>query len=342
MAQMLLGMGNPLLDISAPVDDDLLKRYELKANDAILAEDKHQPLYAELQAKADVLYIAGGATQNSIRVAQWMTQRPGATAYIGCVGKDDNAQKMRDACDKDGVQVSYMVSETVATGVCGVCINGLHRSLVTTLAAANEYKVDHLEQPENWGIVEKSTIFYSSGFFITVSPDSMEKVAKHACAANKTYCLNLAAPFIIQVPPFKAVVTKLLPYVDILFGNETEALEFAKSEGWTETDVAAVAAKISQLPKENGAKPRIVVFTQGADPTIVAINGETQAHPILALPQDQIVDTNGAGDAYVGGFLSGLLEEKDVAECCKRGAYAGNVIVQQPGATYPEKPSYSA
>uniref|UniRef100_A0A7S4GL89 Adenosine kinase n=1 Tax=Oxyrrhis marina TaxID=2969 RepID=A0A7S4GL89_OXYMA len=340
MAQMLLGMGNPLLDVSANVDDELLKKYDLKPNDAILAEDKHQPLYADLAAKPDVMYIAGGATQNSIRIAQWMSQRAGATAYMGCVGKDDNAQKMREVCEKDGVNVAYMVHETVPTGVCGVCVNGVHRSLVTTLAAANEYKITHLEQAENWALVEKSSIFYSSGFFITVSPDSMEKVAKHACETNKTYCLNLAAPFIIQVPPFKATLTKLMPFVDILFGNETEAVEFAKSEGWTETDVSAIAVKVSQLPKENGSKPRTVVFTQGAEATIVAINGEIQTYPIVALPQEKIVDTNGAGDAYVGGYLSGLLEGKDVAECCKRGAYAGSVIVQQPGATYPEKPNY--
>lgn len=31
-------------------------------------------MYAELAAKAGVEYIAGGATQNSVRVAQWMLQ----------------------------------------------------------------------------------------------------------------------------------------------------------------------------------------------------------------------------------------------------------------------------
>ena len=63
-------MGNPLLDISATVDEDFLKRYELKSNDAILAEDKHKPMYDELieQYKAD--FIAGGSVQNTMRVAQ--------------------------------------------------------------------------------------------------------------------------------------------------------------------------------------------------------------------------------------------------------------------------------
>lgn len=67
---LLLGIGNPLLDISAKVDDYFLDKYNLKANDAILAQDKHKPLYDEMveQYKAD--FIAGGSVQNTMRVAQ--------------------------------------------------------------------------------------------------------------------------------------------------------------------------------------------------------------------------------------------------------------------------------
>ena len=48
-----------------------------------------------------VLYIA--ATQNAIRVAQWMLGAPGQTAYMGCVGNDDFAKKMTEACKADDV-----------------------------------------------------------------------------------------------------------------------------------------------------------------------------------------------------------------------------------------------
>ena len=34
----------------------------------------------------NVDYMAGGATQNTIRVAQWLMQMPKAASYIGCVG----------------------------------------------------------------------------------------------------------------------------------------------------------------------------------------------------------------------------------------------------------------
>jgi len=92
---ILLGMGNPLLDISAVVDEQFLKKYDIKLNNAILAEDKHLPMYDELASKQNVEYIAGGATQNSIKVAQWMLQIPGATSYIGSIGKDKFGEEMK-------------------------------------------------------------------------------------------------------------------------------------------------------------------------------------------------------------------------------------------------------
>jgi adenosine kinase len=337
MTGVLLGMGNPLLDISNTVDEEVMKKYELKAGDAILAEDKHQPLFKEMIEKPGTEYIAGGATQNSIRVAQWMLSKKGATSYMGCVGDDDNAKKMKDACDKAGVNAAYMVDKDTVTGTCAVCIMDKERSLVTNLAAANNYKVDHLK--ENMSILETAKVVYSAGFFITVCPDAIETCAKHCNETGKTYCMNLSAPFIVEVPPFKAVLTKTMPLIDVLFGNETEAAVFAKSEGWSETSVAEIAKKISLLPKE-GDKPRKVVITQGADPTIVAIKGEVTEYPVIRLPKHKLVDTNGAGDAYVGGFLSGLVQDKDMTYCCSAGAYAASVIVQRSGCTFPAKPSF--
>jgi adenosine kinase len=70
----ILGLCNPLLDISAEVPTSFLEKYGCTLNNAILAEDKHIPLYKDLVATYPVQYIAGGATQNSIRVAQWMLQ----------------------------------------------------------------------------------------------------------------------------------------------------------------------------------------------------------------------------------------------------------------------------
>ena len=55
--------------------------------------------------------MAGGATQNTIRVAQWMLQEPGKTAYMGCIGDDDFGKKLTDACKKAGPRFFFFFSE---------------------------------------------------------------------------------------------------------------------------------------------------------------------------------------------------------------------------------------
>ena len=49
------------------------------------------------------------------------------------------------------------------------------------------------------------------------------------------------------MPPFKATLLEALPYVDYLFGNETEAATFAETEGWATKDIAEIALKVQPL-----------------------------------------------------------------------------------------------
>merc|ERR1712222_104067 len=112
-----------------------------------------------------------------------------------------------------------------------------------------------------------------AGFFITVSPPSMLGIGKHCAANGKTYCLNLSAPFIPQF--FKDPLAEVMPYVDFLFGNESEAAVYGKTNGLGE-DLEAVALAIAAKPKASGTRPWVVVFTQGKDPTIIACGGVFQ------------------------------------------------------------------
>lgn len=213
---IFLGIGNPLLDISGRVEPSLLEKYKLKSNDAILAAEEHKPLYKELVESYPVEYVAGGATQNSMRGAQWLLP-PNQTVYIGCVGQDANAQLLRDAAAKDGLRTKYLEDAETPTGVCAVLITGTERSLITDLLAANNYKVEHLKKPEIWQLVEDAKFYYTGGFFLTVSPPSAMLIAEHAAKNNKVFAMNLSAPFISQF--FTKPLDELLPYVDIVFGK---------------------------------------------------------------------------------------------------------------------------
>lgn len=77
----------------------------------------------ELAQRPDVSYTPGGATQNSIRVAQWMLQVAGATSYMGCVGEDKYAEIMGKIAQDSGVNVRSTAlfpccSKRVYRGLC--------------------------------------------------------------------------------------------------------------------------------------------------------------------------------------------------------------------------------
>ncbi|XP_073437144.1 adenosine kinase isoform X1 [Dendrobates tinctorius] len=337
---LLFGMGNPLLDICAVVDKDFLDKYGLKANDQILAEEKHKELFEELVKRFKVDYHAGGSTQNSVKVAQWMIQKPFKVAtFFGCIGKDKFGEILKKKTEEVHVDARYYEQSEQPTGTCAACITGDNRSLVANLAAANCYdKTKHLDLKENWQLVEKAKVYYIAGFFLTVSPESILKVATQSSENNKIFSMNLSAPFISQF--FKEPLMKVLPYVDILFGNETEAAAFAKEQGFETDNIKEIAKKTQALPKINMKRPRIVVFTQGHEDTIMATADEVVSFPVLEIDQSKIVDTNGAGDAFVGGFLSQLVSDKPTEECIRAGHYSANVVIKRAGCTFPEKPDF--
>ncbi|CAG8437426.1 1712_t:CDS:2 [Scutellospora calospora] len=334
---ILLCMGNPLLDISVVADETLLKKYDLKANDAILAEAKHEPLYEELIKSYQPHYVAGGAAQNVGRATQYLLQEK-LTIYFGCVGNDGYAEKMRKAASKEGLTVNYLVTDSRPTGTCAVIITNNHRSLVANLSAAQEYKDSkHLDLDEVWKIVENIKFYYITGFFISSSQSSILKIAKHAAETNKPFTFNLSAPFICQV--FKEHLNEIVPYCDIIFGNDSEAEAFAASKNWETKNIKEIALKMANLPKINTSRHRIVIITQGSEPTIVAKqeDGSIKEFSIIPINAEEIVDTNGAGDSFVGGFLSQYIQGKTIEESVNAGHWLANINLKFVGPTFPDE-----
>lgn len=332
----MFSLGNPLLDISAEVTKEFLDKYGLKANNAILAGEEHQPMYQEMIQNFDATYIPGGATLNSVRYCQWLLgdKQNKACTYVGCVGNDEYAKKLKDLCESDGVNVNFLTTNKEPTGTCAVCITGHDRSLVANLAAANCYSKDeHLKTAPIWALVEKAKIFYSAGFPLTVCPDGMLALAEHASQNDKVYCLNLSAEFICQF--FQEPMSKLFPHTDYLFGNETEAVKFAEANGGPKSDLKEIAKWASLLPKANTKRSRYVIFTQGLDPVLVAKDGQIVSEsPVVKLSADKLVDTNGAGDAFVGGFLAALAQGLSVEKCVTLGNSAAKYCIQKPGSVF--------
>jgi len=67
---LIFGAGNPLLDISVETPtDELIKKYELIAGQAILAGEKQMPIYDELWTLEGTERIPGGSALNTMRAA---------------------------------------------------------------------------------------------------------------------------------------------------------------------------------------------------------------------------------------------------------------------------------
>ncbi|XP_074040767.1 adenosine kinase 2 [Leptinotarsa decemlineata] len=336
---LLVGVGNPLLDMSAVVSKEFLAKYGLKENDAILADKNHMSLYTDLVHEYQVTYTAGGSVQNTLRVAQWLIGEPFVTTYFGCVGMDKYSRILFEKATDDGVNVRYQQCDKgEPTGTCAVLITDHNRSLCANLGCANNFTIDHIRTRDNKYLIDSAKYYYISGFFLTVNPPTQMEIAKIASENDRVFMMNLSAPFICQ--HYTSALMQAMPYIDILFGNESEAEAFAESQNFNTKDILEIAFKICKLPKQNKNKPRIVIFTQGVKPVIVAREEKIEVYPVKKLPKEKIVDTNGAGDAFVGGFLSQYIQELNLETCVKCGMWAASQIIQRSGCTFEGKPSF--
>lgn len=331
----LFCMGNPLLDMQVRDGEALLKQYGLKANDAILADEKQAAIYDDLVSNHQVTYVAGGAAQNAARGAAYVLPA-GSVVYTGAVGDDDLAEQLKRANKREGLDQVYQVKKGEKTGACAVVITGHDRSLVTTLRVAEKFEKAHLLSPAVAPLIDNAKFFYIEGYFLTHGVESAFELSSKASAAGKTFVLNISAPFIAQF--FGPQLSRILPYTDVVIGNEAEAEAWASANGLADVkDLAAIAKAIALLPKANASRPRTVVFTHGAESTVVlsADKAEATVYPVHALTDAEIIDTNGAGDAFAGGFLGGLVAGKPLEEAVLAGHALARACVQQVGPQYP-------
>jgi len=76
---------------------------------------------------------------------------------------------------------------------------------------------------------------------------------------------------------------------------------------------------------------RTVIITQGPNSTVAvseAVLDNPKVIPVTRLEDGQIVDTNGAGDAFAGGFLGALVSSKTLDEAVLAGHKLGAMCVQ--------------
>lgn len=116
----------------------------------------------------------------------------------------------------------------------------------------------------------------------------------------------------------RAAYRSLLPYADLVFAGNTEA-EIALDRTGDPTTLAAALATYG---------PGQVVVTLGADGALALIDGQEHRAPGIEVTA---VDTVGAGDAFVAGYLTALLSGAEPLERLQLGNTLGAHICQVPG-----------
>jgi sugar/nucleoside kinase (ribokinase family) len=115
------------------------------------------------------------------------------------------------------------------------------------------------------------------------------------------------------------VLRPCLPYTDLLFVNEDEARELTS---------AAHPIEAARALQEHGV--RNVVLKLGAAGCVMLLGDESVASPGF---QVSVVDTTGAGDCFVGGFLAALLRGLPYADAAHLANAVGALSVQKLGST---------
>jgi ribokinase len=143
--------------------------------------------------------------------------------------------------------------------------------------------------------------------------------AKIARSAGKRVVLN-ASP----APAYIGDIPKgFLEVTDVLVVNAVEAEVFLGRK----MQINALANDATELAKK--LKIEIVVITAGASGSAVFSAGQALYQPAFAA---SVIDTIGAGDAYLGTLVAGLVENLALKEILKRAAAAGAVAVSRQGA----------
>ena len=122
---------------------------------------------------------------------------------------------------------------------------------------------------------------------------------------------------------FNDSLMKVLHSTDVVFGNEDEVRTFFRE---TQPDYPALARRLA-------ATGTTAVVKLGKDGALIARGDEL--HRVAPVPVANVVDTNGAGDAFAAGFLSGYVRGWPLPACGAIAALLGAETVRHLGPLIP-------
>ena len=277
----------------------------------VLVERHPQP--GETLLGDELVIATGGKGANQALAAARSGAMP---VFLGAVGDDGNGRQMLDALGSGGVDVSSVaVVDDAPTGIALITVSRDGENTIVVAAGANARVNSHEVEAAIRAVAGPGTVLLAQ------LEIPLAVVAEAAAIIEE-----LGGRTVLNLSPSREIPDALLALCDPLVVNESEAHDLAGLPVGSVDEAAAAAQTLLD-------RCRSVVITLGGDGAVFAAPGES-GH--LPAPRVTVVDTTGAGDAFVGALCAELAENRaDLRTAVESGVAAGAAAVQWLGAQPP-------
>jgi len=309
----VLGIGNAIVDVIAPAEDDFLVVHGMhKGTMALIDEARAETIY---QAMGPATESSGGSAANTIvGVASF----GGRAAFIGKVKDDELGRAF--AHDIRAARVSFETppaSDGPSTARCYIMVTpDGERTMNTFLGAAQDLHPNDIDE----AAIAAAAVVYLEGY-LWDPPHAKEAFVKAAAIAHKAgrrVALTLSDAFCVDRyrAEFLALIRK--GTIDIIFANERELHSLYET------------ADFDTAVKMLRSDAKLAVVTRSEKGCVVVSRDAVEA--VQAMPIERVVDVTGAGDLFAAGFLVGHSHGKDHRTAARLGALAAAEVIQHIGA----------
>ena len=247
------------------------------------------------------------------------------TMFIGAVGRDSFAQKIRAFYRREKIGCRLRLKPDEASGTAVILVNRDGQNEIVIEPGAN-------------GRLSPADIPRSVFRHARVVVGQLE--ANYAATAHALRTARAAgATTLLNPAPMRADFgAALLKHVDILIPNETEFVALVrqlpgiKLGKFNEAALHALSkAQLHALCRK--FKLPTLIITMGEKGCFVS--SKDGHHFIPAHTGIKVVDTTGAGDAFCGGLAAGLIRfSGDIVAAARLGNAVAALSITKPGAAY--------
>jgi sugar/nucleoside kinase (ribokinase family) len=262
-----------------------------------------------------VEFTIGGCAAN---VAVDMARLGLRVGVSGRVGDDVFGREVRDRLVASSVECSGLVlSQTAPTSSTFVLnVRGEDRRFIHCVGANAEYDGTQVTADQ----IASAKVLYVGGFGLleALTPKRVVRLFRLARDAAVTTILDVVLPE--QGDHLLQWIQEVLPWTDYFFPNSDEAAQLLGGETNPQ----------SQAQQFRNFGAQTVVITCGSQGAVLASPSQRLKSGVYPVTP---VDATGTGDAFVSGFVFGLLNGSTPEQCLQLGTAMGASCVRSMGAT---------